>query len=314
MTSLLVTAQLAALLAGDAAAAPAAAPVQMQAPSRRDDTPVRIDFSVGPVFVGDVSIPASPRLFGLTLTTTRQRGPSGPDWGGRGYISVALPRGLGRIELNLGKNSIRDTPSYSYAASPTVLASDRPLPGPSVYVVSGRSHDAHFESLGWSRELWSRGRWVVTGELALRSASVHRYIEEGIEGPEQASDRYDANGYRLSTQLRGPIEKHYRGSRAGVTLSTPLVGAAAFDIGLGCFVARVTETCAACGDYGLDSGEQRRAEALPDLVLRLRIPLGEHVELNGGYRWESWGKDAFDELRWSGRFFAFTFLIGHGAR
>ncbi len=58
----------------------------------------------------------------------------------------------------------------------------------------------------------------------------------------------------------------------------------------------------------------RRLEALPDVTLRLRIPAGDHIELTGGYRWESWGRDSFDNLRTSGAFFALGVLIGSGRR
>jgi hypothetical protein len=303
MKTLALTAPIVVLLLSPGGAATAA--------EERADAPVRIEFALRQALTADVTIPAVPELGGRTFSTVTRPGPGGGYWGGAWHFSVGLPRRLGRVEYSVGGSPLADQCSRRYSESPTVLASDLGDTGSSIYDLSERSFESSFGSLGWSNRLWSRHGWAIVGEASLRTAEARRRLADELAGPTVGE-----HGERHSAS----VTKNYLGLHAKLVASAPLAGSASLEAAVGGFLAHVSQECGGCNPtfpgvssepvYVLGTFDDSRTELMPDVSLRLRIPLSARLELSGGYRWESWGEDVFGKLGLSGRFFSLTALVG----
>jgi hypothetical protein len=155
-------------------------------------------------------------------------------------------------------------------------------------------------ALSWSRTFATRGAYAFQHEMGFVSHRLH---------------------YGNFTSGSGGTSSHtiLTGLRLGLVATRRLAHGAALDLTVGCTTAQRRERVGTSLPYetasyhGYSTQEETRTSfrLVPDVTLRLRLPLSRRLEATGGYRWERYGRMNMGTAETWGAFAGITVGIGN---
>jgi hypothetical protein len=221
-------------------------------------------------------------------------------WGTRMSLSFRLPGRAGRLTASSFLENIGDGVfEGSKGVAVPYERSDGSWGSLLVYSNASIQPKASY-ALSWSRAFLTRGSRVLQHELGL---VTHR--------PEYGNSLSSGGGTFSNTSQWGV--------RLGLVATQRLAAGAAADLVVGCTAARSRERFGSslplytASHHGYSTQEETRTSfrLVPDVTLRLRLPLSRRLEATGGYRWERYGRMNMGTAETWGAFAGITVGIGN---